>query len=218
MEIKKIENSQTKFTFTVKKDEFEKALDKAFENANKEIAYPGFRKGKGTRQMYEKNYGIERLFPDALDIILNEKVNEIVKDEKNKDLLNTFVGRFEPLIEEKIESGNLDYPLKAFFGNTNRFGAKRKEPSIVIYDNKVNIDQMRVIYNCMKYPITYVQGPPGTGKTQTILNVVLSAFFNSRTTLICSSNNKPINGILEKLSFSYKEEDDVPFQRHFDRE
>ena len=115
------------------------------------------------------------------------------------------------VIEEKIEQSNLDYPLKAFFGNTNRFGAKRKEPSIVIYDNKVNIDQMRVIYNCMKYPITYVQGPPGTGKTQTILNVILSAFFNSRTTLICSSNNKPINGILEKLSFSYKEEDDVPF-------
>ncbi len=115
------------------------------------------------------------------------------------------------IIEEKVENGTLDYPLKAFFGNTNRFGAKRKEPSIVIYDNKVNIDQMRVIYNCMKYPITYVQGPPGTGKTQTILNVILSAFFNSRTTLICSSNNRPINGILEKLKFSYIEKDDVPF-------
>ena len=114
-------------------------------------------------------------------------------------------------IEEKIENGTLDYPLKAFFGNSNRFGVKRKEPNIVIYDNKVNIDQMRVIYNTMKYPITYVQGPPGTGKTQTILNVILSAFFNSKTTLICSSNNKPINGILEKLKFSYKQEDDVPF-------
>lgn len=115
------------------------------------------------------------------------------------------------IIEEKIENGTLDYPLKAFFGNSNRFGAKRKEPNIVIYDNKVNIDQMRVIYNTMKYPITYVQGPPGTGKTQTILNVILSAFFNSRTTLICSSNNKPINGILEKLKFSYKSKDDIPF-------
>ncbi len=115
------------------------------------------------------------------------------------------------VIEEKIEKGNLDYPLKAFFGNSNRFGSRRKEPNIVIYDNKVNIDQMRVIYNTMKNPITYVQGPPGTGKTQTILNVILSAFFNSKTTLICSSNNKPIDGILEKLSFSYREEDDVPF-------
>lgn len=115
------------------------------------------------------------------------------------------------VIEEKIEKEDLEHPLKAFFGNSNRFGAKRKEPSIVIYDNKVNIDQMRVIYNTMKYPITYVQGPPGTGKTQTILNVILSEFFNSQTTLICSSNNKPINGILEKLSFSYKGNNDVPF-------
>ena len=80
------------------------------------------------------------------------------------------------IIENKQENNTLEYPLKAFFGNTNRFGMKRKEPSIIIYDNKVNIDQMRVIYNSMKYPITYVEGPPGTGKTQTILNVILSAF------------------------------------------
>ena len=114
------------------------------------------------------------------------------------------------IIEEKIKNNTLDYPLKAFFGNSNRFGAKRKEPSIVIYDDKVNIDQMRVIYNTMKYPITYVEGPPGTGKTQTILNIILSAFFNSKTTLICSSNNKPINGIIEKLSFVYQN-DIIPF-------
>ncbi len=114
-------------------------------------------------------------------------------------------------IEEQINNGELEYPLKAFFGNTRRFGSRRKEPSIVIYDDKVNIDQMRVIYNSMKYPITYVQGPPGTGKTQTILNVILSAFFYLKTTLICSANNKPINGILEKLSFSYRDDNDIPF-------
>ena len=114
-------------------------------------------------------------------------------------------------IEQKYKDNELDYPLKAFFGNCNRFGTKRKEPAIVIYDQKVNIDQMRVIYNSMKYPITYVEGPPGTGKTQTILNVILSCFFNSKTTLVCSSNNKPINGIIEKLLFSYKEENDIPF-------
>ena len=115
------------------------------------------------------------------------------------------------VIEEKMENGTLERPLKAFFGSANRFGAKIKEPNIVIYDNKVNIDQMRVIYNTMKYPITYVQGPPGTGKTQTILNVILSAFFNSNTMLVCSSNNKPINGILEKLTFHYKDVGDIPF-------
>ena len=115
------------------------------------------------------------------------------------------------IIENKQENNTLEYPLKAFFGNTNRFGIRKKEPSIIIYDDKVNIDQMRVIYNTMKYPVTYVEGPPGTGKTQTILNVILSAFFNTKTILVCSSNNKPMNGILEKLTFSYHKNKDIPF-------
>lgn len=114
-------------------------------------------------------------------------------------------------IAQKQENGNLERPLKAFFGNSDRRGTKVKEPSIVIYDNKVNIDQMRVIYNTMKYPVNYVQGPPGTGKTQTILNVILSAFFNNKTVLVCSSNNKPVNGIIEKLTFSYKNNIEIPF-------
>ncbi len=141
----------------------------------------------------------------------NEIINQMPEFMILKRTINAKLAPTYTIIEEKIEKGTLDFPLKAFFGNSNRFGAKRKEPNIVIYDNKVNIDQMRVIYNSMKYPITYVEGPPGTGKTQTILNVILSAFFNSRTTLVCSSNNKPINGILEKLSFSYKEDRDIPF-------
>ena len=115
------------------------------------------------------------------------------------------------VIAQKQENGFLERPLKAFFGNSDRRGAKVKEPSIVIYDNKVNIDQMRVIYNTMKYPVNYVQGPPGTGKTQTILNVILSAFFNNKTVLVCSSNNKPVNGIIEKLTFSYKNNIEIPF-------
>ncbi len=115
------------------------------------------------------------------------------------------------VIAQKQEKNILERPLKAFFGNTDRRGNKLKEPSIVIYDNKVNIDQMRVIYNTMKYPVNYVQGPPGTGKTQTILNVILSAFFNNKTILVCSSNNKPVNGIIEKLTFSYKKDIEIPF-------
>jgi len=115
------------------------------------------------------------------------------------------------IIEQKQESDLMERPLKAFFGNSNRHGVKRNEPAIVIYDNKVNIDQMRVIYNTMKYPVNYVQGPPGTGKTQTILNVILSGFFNNKTILVCSSNNKPVNNIIEKLTFSYKSNNDIPF-------
>lgn len=157
----------------------------------------------------------EYLNPYTEEIRANLRTGEIINQLPEFLILErTISANLAPTystIAEKIESGELEYPLKAFFGNARRYGVKRKEPSIVIYDKKVNIDQMRVIYNTMKYPINYVQGPPGTGKTQTILNVILSAFFNNRSVLVCSSNNKPIDGILEKLKFPYSEDNDVPF-------
>ena len=118
-------------------------------------------------------------------------------------------------IEHKYINNELNIPLKSFFGNiSKRNNVRRKEPSIVIYDNNININQMRVIYNALKYPVTYVQGPPGTGKTQTILNVLLSAFFDGKTLLVCSSNNKPVDGIVEKLNFKYNGENVLfPFLR-----
>lgn len=94
----------------------------------------------------------------------------------------------------------LQIPLKAFFQNLSLLDRKnRKEPHIVLYDNNVNIDQLRTIYNSLKYPITYVQGPPGTGKTQTILNIVVNCLTNNKTLLITSNNNVPIDGIKDKL-------------------
>ena len=114
-------------------------------------------------------------------------------------------------IEKEYTDKTLSRPLEAFFGNlTRRNGETKKKPSLVLYDNKVNIDQMRVLYNSMTQPVTYVQGPPGTGKTQTILNVILCAFVQNQSVLVCSSNNTPVDGIKDKLNFKYKDKD-VPF-------
>lgn len=126
------------------------------------------------------------------------------------DLAGTYTS-----IEMKYHANQLPIPLKSFFGSiTKRNNIRRKEPSLIIFDKKININQMRVLYNAMKYPVTYVQGPPGTGKTQTIINVVLSAFYNEKSILVCSSNNKPVDGILEKLKFTYKgQETPFPFLR-----
>lgn len=119
------------------------------------------------------------------------------------------------VIENKYNNNRLPIPLKSFFGNiTRRNYPTMKKPSLIILDKKININQMRVLYNAMKYHITYVQGPPGTGKTQTIINVILSAFVNDKTMLICSSNNKPVDGIVDKLQFNYNGENiNFPYLR-----
>lgn len=104
-------------------------------------------------------------------------------------------------INSEQQNNEWQIPLKAFFKNASLLDRKnRKEPHIVLYDKKVNIDQLRTIYNSLKYPITYVQGPPGTGKTQTILNIVVNCITNTKTLLISSNNNVPIDGIKDKLT------------------
>jgi len=104
-------------------------------------------------------------------------------------------------INAEHENQTMEIPLKAFFKNSSLLDRKnRTEPHIVLYDNNVNIDQLRTIYNSLKYPVTYVQGPPGTGKTQTILNIVVNCLTNNKTVLISSNNNIPIDGIKEKLN------------------
>ena len=119
-------------------------------------------------------------------------------------------------INSEHENQEMQIPLKAFFKNASLLDRKnRKEPHIVLYDKNVNIDQLRTIYNALKYPVTYVQGPPGTGKTQTILNLVVNCLTNNKTVLITSNNNVPIDGIKEKLNLGkYKNKDIIlPFIR-----
>lgn len=115
-------------------------------------------------------------------------------------------------INSEHSKNEMQTPLRAFFQNLSLLDRKnRKEPHIVLYDSNVNIDQLRTIYNSLKYPITYVQGPPGTGKTQTILNIVVNCLVNNKTLLITSNNNIPIDGIKEKLFLGKYKDKEILF-------
>ena len=120
--------------------------------------------------------------------------------------LNNIFGK----VIEKYGNKTLEAPFRAFFGNITNKDNGRNIPQIVLYDKRVNADQMLVLYNAMKNPVTYVQGPPGTGKTQTLFNVVISCYFNQRKTLITTMNNKPVDDIIKKIKFTSKY-GEIPF-------
>ena len=102
-------------------------------------------------------------------------------------------------------------PLEAFFGNLLERPVRRKEFPIVLCNKKANLDQLLAISTVLKYPLAYVQGPPGTGKTNTIINTILSAFFNDRTVLFTSYNNHPIDGVFEAISHLKYRGNIIPF-------
>ena len=102
-------------------------------------------------------------------------------------------------IDDMFQSGKVSAPIKAFFGNLVQEPASRKVFPIALLNKQINLDQLLAIHNAMKYPLAYIQGPPGTGKTNTIVNTLVTAFFNEQTVLFVSYNNHPIDGVCEKL-------------------
>lgn len=103
-------------------------------------------------------------------------------------------------IIDMFDSDKVTIPIKAFFGDLLSRPVRSKAYPIMLADHKINMDQLLAINNAMKYPLAYIQGPPGTGKTNTIINTIVTAFFNEKTVLFASYNNQPINGVFEKLS------------------
>ncbi|MBQ9438756.1 MAG: AAA family ATPase, partial [Lachnospiraceae bacterium] len=114
-------------------------------------------------------------------------------------------------IMEMFQKGEATIPLKAFFGDLLDRPRRTKAWPIALCDKKVNLDQLLAIDNAMKYPLAYIQGPPGTGKTSTIINTIITAFFNERTVLFSSYNNHPIEGVFEKLSQMEYQGKTIPF-------
>lgn len=102
-------------------------------------------------------------------------------------------------ITDMYERGNVSFPIKAFFGDLLNKPRRTKCYPIALIDNKVNLDQLLAINKAMQYPTAYIQGPPGTGKTNTIINTIVTAYFNDRTVLFASNNNHPIDTVFEKL-------------------
>ena len=114
-------------------------------------------------------------------------------------------------IVEMYRNGDVTWPLKAFFSECNSKPIRTKDWPITLINNKINLDQLLAIYNTLKYPVTYVQGPPGTGKTNTIVNTIVSAFFNEKTVLVTSYNNHPVDGVVSQLQNIKYRDKIVPF-------
>ncbi|MEK4875566.1 trigger factor [Bacillus sp. FSL W8-0102] len=76
----KLEGNQGVLTVTVDADKVNEGLDYAFKKVVKTINVPGFRKGKIPRPLFEKRFGVESLYQDALDYILPEAYAKAVEE------------------------------------------------------------------------------------------------------------------------------------------
>ncbi|AMG50843.1 trigger factor [Enterococcus gallinarum] len=67
-------------TFTIAQAEIQKGLTTAFNKVKGNLNVPGFRKGKVSRQVFNRMYGEEALYEDALNAVLPEAYEAAVKE------------------------------------------------------------------------------------------------------------------------------------------
>lgn len=70
VKVEQLGNSRVKLTFSISEEVFTEAVNKAFNKVVQEVSEPGFRKGKMPRALFEKKYGVESLYHEALDLAL----------------------------------------------------------------------------------------------------------------------------------------------------
>ncbi|ADD42615.1 caspase, EACC1-associated type [Stackebrandtia nassauensis] len=83
--------------------------------------------------------------------------------------------------------------------------AQRQPDPITHYQTLVspgplNESQEAVIDSAMTRRLTVATGPPGTGKTALVTALTATAVANGQTILIGSTNNKAVNGVLDKAN------------------
>ena len=105
-------------------------------------------------------------------------------------------------IQNKLKSDGTDAltaGLISFFGKKID-ETKPGKKSIIVDNDKINVNQMRTVFNAINRDVLYVQGPPGTGKTVSIVNIIHSSLFNDQTVLVTTNNNEAVDNIFEKIN------------------
>lgn len=75
-----VETNKYELEIEISAEAFEAAIEKAYLKARKNIAMPGFRKGKAPRKLIEKEYGEQVFFEDAVNLLYAPVVNGAVEE------------------------------------------------------------------------------------------------------------------------------------------
>lgn len=74
-------------TVKIEGNEWKDALDKAFEKANQKAKIDGFRPGKAPKDLFLKKYGVESLYMDAGDLVLESAYKKVLEEVKDLELV-----------------------------------------------------------------------------------------------------------------------------------
>ena len=138
--IEKLDKNMAKLTIEVSVEDFEKAVEAAYQKNKGKIEVPGFRKGKVPRKMIEQMYGKEVFFEDAANEVIPEAY-EKAYDECEEEIVSA------PKIEvTQIEAGKpfiftAEVALKPEVKLGKYKGIKVDKVAVEVTEEEVNEDE-----------------------------------------------------------------------------
>ena len=127
--------------------EWEDAIDKAFQEANKKAKIDGFRPGKAPKEVFIKKFGKESLFFDAADMVLNDAYQKMISENEDLKIVAQPQVNLKSIDENGVEfSFTLTLYPEVKLGQYTKLGVKKE--SVEVTEDEINktIDEMRNRY------------------------------------------------------------------------
>ena len=145
MKIEKISNNRVRVTFNVSKDDFDHALDYAYNQVKEAVEVKGFRKGNVPMNVYINKFGVESLYEEALNHVFHHKHHEAIANKEYQ-----LVGEPKPVVDfEKITvDGNFEIALESAIkpevtlGNYKGIEVKKLEAVASLEEVIQSLDQL----------------------------------------------------------------------------
>lgn len=166
LQVEKLEGNMAKLTIEASAEEFEQAIDKAYQKNKNKLSIPGFRKGKVPRKMVEQMYGKEIFYEEAANLVIpaayakavdecteeivSQPTLDIVQAESGKPFIFTAevalkpevtLGKYKGIELEKVDTAVTDEEIDAAIEKERENNAR----TISVEDRAVRDGDMTVI-------------------------------------------------------------------------
>ncbi|HNX92104.1 MAG TPA: trigger factor [Syntrophomonas sp.] len=164
--LEKIEKSEAHLNIEVNAQTFEEGLQKAYKKVVKQVAIPGFRKGRVPRELLEAHFGREILFEDAVEMVVPGAFEEALK-ELNIDPIAQPEFEIEEIQEDNILKFKAIVPVKPEFELGQIEGLEVSIPIIEMDESDIDkrMDDMAAHYAQL---VEKTEEPAELGDTATI--------------------------------------------------
>lgn len=127
--------------------EWEEALDKAFQKANKKAKIDGFRPGHAPKEIFLKKYGKESLYMDAADLVLDSAYKRMLDENKDLEIVARPDMSVKTVDENAIEFVfTLTTKPEVKLGKYKGLGVKKETVKVTKEEVEHEIEHMRSHY------------------------------------------------------------------------